>query len=50
MITMLWIIGVMATAAVIERANEKAGVKTTNFDCFVVLVAWPYMLVKELMK
>lgn len=50
MITMLWLIGVMATAAVIERANEKTGKKTTNLDCFVVLVAWPYVLVKELMK
>ena len=50
MITMLWLIGVMATAAVIESANEKAGKKTTNMDCFVVLSAWPYVLVRELMK
>lgn len=50
MITMLWLIGVMATAAVIERANEKTGKKTTNLDCFVVLAAWPYVLVKEFVK
>lgn len=50
MTTMLWLICVMATAAVIERANKQSGKKTTNMDCFVVLVAWPYVLVKELMK
>lgn len=50
MITMLWLIGVMAAAAVIERANKKTGNKTTNLDCLAALVAWPYVLVKELMK
>ena len=50
MITALWFAGVAAAALVVDYKNESTGVKTTNFDCFVVLVAWPYMLVKELMK
>ena len=49
-ITALWLAGVAATAVVIDYKNESAGVKTTNLDCFVALAAWPYVLVKELMK
>ena len=50
MITILWLIGVSLTALVIDYRKEASCEKLTNLDCFVVLVAWPYVLVKELMK
>lgn len=50
MITILWLIGVMAAALVIDYRKEMSCEKLTNLDCIVVLVAWPYVLVRELMK
>lgn len=47
---MIWIIGVTATALVIDHRKEMSCEKLTNMDFFVVIVAWPYVLVMELMK
>ena len=49
-ISAIWFIGVAATAVVIDHRKETECEKLTNLDCFIVLAAWPYVLVKELMK